>query len=72
MKDKMCRIMNWGRCQKLYVKLSGRMNQEKQIMDKLVQQIFMVDFGFIFNIICSSKGTEVSLHIPQDSLDVCS
>lgn len=47
------------------------MNQEKQIMHKLVQQMFMVVVVFII-IICSSKGTEVSLHIPQDLLDVCS
>lgn len=39
-------------------------------MDKLVQQIFMVVVVLI--IICSSKGREVSLHIPQDLLDVCS
>lgn len=45
------------------------MNQEKQIIDKLVQQILVVVFVFI--IICSGKGTKVSLHIPQDLLDVC-
>lgn len=38
-------------------------------MDEPVQQILMVVVVFI-NIICSSKGTEVSLHIPQDLLDV--
>lgn len=41
-------------------------------MDDLVQQILMVVvFFIIINIICSSRGTEVSLLIPQDLLDVC-